>query len=69
MEDILKELKLVFHEKYDEKATKSYFSPGRVNLIGEHIDYNGVMYYRVRLLKEHTVSHGKEPIKRSAVIP
>lgn len=41
MEDILKELKLVFHEKYDEKATKSYFSPGRVNLIGEHIDYNG----------------------------
>lgn len=39
MEDILKELKLVFHKKYDEKATKSYFSPGRVNLIGEHIDY------------------------------
>ena len=25
MEDILKELKLVFHKKYDEKATKCYF--------------------------------------------
>jgi galactokinase len=30
-----------FSALYGKDATKTYFSPGRVNLIGEHIDYNG----------------------------
>jgi galactokinase len=30
-----------FIELYSKEATSAYFSPGRVNLIGEHIDYNG----------------------------
>ncbi|MFD0792189.1 galactokinase [Mucilaginibacter litoreus] len=30
-----------FLNKYNTRATAAYFSPGRVNLIGEHIDYNG----------------------------
>jgi len=30
-----------FTETYHKPATSTYFSPGRVNLIGEHIDYNG----------------------------
>ena len=30
-----------FFENYQHQATTTYFTPGRVNLIGEHIDYNG----------------------------
>ena len=38
---IIKELKMKFTDKFGEKPTSTYFSPGRVNLIGEHVDYNG----------------------------
>src|SRR5271167_3811180 len=34
-------LQLKFKDIYKKEAQKVYFSPGRVNLIGEHIDYNG----------------------------
>jgi len=30
-----------FLEKFGHEPTANYFTPGRVNLIGEHIDYNG----------------------------
>ena len=37
----IKTLKEKFVEKYGEGEFSGYFSPGRVNLIGEHTDYNG----------------------------
>lgn len=37
----LTELKSAFQAAYNQPAAAVYFSPGRVNLIGEHTDYNG----------------------------
>jgi galactokinase len=35
------ELKTAFEATYGKQAEAVYFAPGRVNLIGEHTDYNG----------------------------
>ena len=37
----LQELKQAFLHAYKQQAEGVFFSPGRVNLIGEHTDYNG----------------------------
>ena len=37
----LEELKAAFVEAYGQESEAVYFAPGRVNLIGEHTDYNG----------------------------
>jgi galactokinase len=37
----IEQLKAKFIEKYGEGEVSGFFSPGRVNLIGEHTDYNG----------------------------
>ncbi len=37
----LSELKKAFEQTYKHDATDIFFAPGRVNLIGEHTDYNG----------------------------
>ncbi|GAC1304918.1 MAG: galactokinase [Mucilaginibacter sp.] len=34
-------LRQQFNRLFNENAESAFFSPGRVNLIGEHIDYNG----------------------------
>ena len=35
------QLKSAYEEAYQKPATDIFFAPGRVNLIGEHTDYNG----------------------------
>ena len=37
----LQELQQAYKQAYEHDAEHVYFSPGRVNLIGEHTDYNG----------------------------
>jgi galactokinase len=37
----IQNLQQEFNRLFNKPATKIYFCPGRVNLIGEHIDYNG----------------------------
>lgn len=41
MKDILSEINEKFKGLFGYEVTNNYFSPGRVNLIGEHTDYNG----------------------------
>ena len=40
-QELLTELKQTFAQKFGGEPENFYFSPGRVNLIGEHTDYNG----------------------------
>ncbi len=37
----IKELEGIFTKIYGVKSDATFFAPGRINLIGEHIDYNG----------------------------
>lgn len=37
----LDQLTATFEQLYGKKETHSFFAPGRINLIGEHTDYNG----------------------------
>lgn len=41
MMDMQREVTTKFKELYNEALAGVFFAPGRVNLIGEHIDYNG----------------------------
>ena len=38
---MINNLKDMFEKVYRCEAEKVFFAPGRVNLIGEHTDYNG----------------------------
>lgn len=40
-EKMINILEARFKEVFQSTSTTQYFSPGRVNLIGEHVDYNG----------------------------
>ena len=40
-EKMINNLEARFKEVFQSSSTTQYFSPGRVNLIGEHVDYNG----------------------------
>ncbi|HPJ00904.1 MAG TPA: galactokinase [Enterococcus sp.] len=37
----MEKLEKVFNDVFETDATGNYFAPGRINLIGEHTDYNG----------------------------
>lgn len=38
---MIEKVKKIFKEQFNKQDPIIYFSPGRVNIIGEHIDYNG----------------------------
>ena len=46
---------LAFKKTYNSMPKVTSFTPGRVNLIGEHIDYNGGIVLPVALEKGKTI--------------
>ena len=64
--DVLAKFKEIFG---DEGDIRVYFAPGRVNLIGEHTDYNGGHVFPVHLLLEHTWQQEREPTGNCVFIP
>lgn len=60
------ELQKKFEEIYQQPAAHIFFCPGRVNLIGEHIDYNGgqVMPCAISLGTTLLVAKNDDPIFR-----
>ena len=64
--DVLAKFKEIFG---DEGDIRVYFAPGRVNLIGEHTDYNGGHVFPCALLLEHTWQQEREPTGNCVFIP
>lgn len=60
----LKELKHAFAEAYNQQAQMVYFAPGRVNLIGEHTDYNGGHVFPCALSFGTYMLLAKNPLKQ-----
>ena len=48
MGQITDQLRQKFVEVYGTEPEASFFAPGRVNLIGEHTDYNGGHVFSLR---------------------
>lgn len=67
-----------FTKKFKQEPTHMYWAPGRVNLIGEHIDYNGGnvlpftinmgTYLAVSLRSDQTIRFFSENFKESGII-
>lgn len=63
--EIKRSLNTKFAEIFGPKQTAQYFSPGRINLIGEHTDYNGGHVFLLRSLMVLKVSQLLEKTIRS----
>lgn len=40
LEDVVKEAQKLFKDEFNQDPDVAVYAPGRVNLIGEHTDYN-----------------------------
>jgi len=60
------DIKEEFQKRFQKKPDYIFFSPGRVNLIGEHIDYNGgqVMPCAISLGTYLAISKNKDKVFR-----
>ena len=65
-----KEIINIFQEKYGNETPEVYTSPGRVNLIGEHTDYNGSFVFPGAIDKGMTAAirfNGTDKVRAFAI--
>lgn len=56
VEELVNQAKNLFKKTFNEEPTHASFAPGRVNLIGEHTDYNdGFVFPMVRILSDNII--------------
>ena len=57
----LSTLKTTFKDLFQTDPNTAFFAPGRINLIGEHIDYNGGLVFPCAITKgTYAVAHQRE---------
>lgn len=64
------EIKGIFQEKFGKETPEVYASPGRINLIGEHTDYNGSFVFPGAIDKGMTAAirfNGTDKIRAYAI--
>src|SRR5690625_608389 len=62
--ETIKLLKQKYEEKFDSKYEGIYYSPGRINLIGEHIDYSGGNVFPAAITKgTYAIARKREDTK------
>lgn len=66
--EMIEKVQQAYKEKYKEDAAKLFFSPGRVNLIGEHTDYNGGHVFPCAISLGHMPRRHRGQIKKYAAI-
>ena len=60
-------LKNNFEQIFKQKAADLFFSPGRINIIGEHTDYNGGHVFTCAISLGTYAAYGPREDKKIAV--
>jgi len=62
------ELKEAFAKVFGTEADATFFSPGRINLIGEHTDYNGGHVFPAAIIQKVSLNSCKKLVTKLKMV-